>query len=393
MRGTPGVNRVTRTYGNMLGALLGVIGLTCGAALAQTTVVRAGAYVDADGKVQPGAAVLIEGGLIARVGGDVPGNTPIEDYPGAVLCPGLVDCGAALGAGDGLSERQTAIQPRVNARDAFNRFSGQLQAALAAGITTFALGPDDQNLVGGRIAVCQTSGPGGKPRVLTDAGPLKLSLDPACFKRDREPTSRGGAIGLLRETIAAARTAAGDDPLAAFATGKLTGFFAAPSGADVLAGLALADEFELRVVPIHTRDARLVSEQAAGHVPGVVVGPLDLTAGRREALAAALFERQGVPVALAGGLPAYSADNLRIAAAVAARAGLSPEAARRAITKVPADLLGVSDRVGAIQEGRRADLVVFSGDPLDLRSRALAVYVGGRRVYHAEAEGASGDQP
>ncbi len=381
------------TDGKMLGALLIALGLASGAALAQTTVIQAGAYIDVDGKIQTGAVVLIEGGLIARVGGEVPGGTPVEDYPRAVLCPGLIDCGAALGAWGGLNERQTAIQPQVNARDAFNRFSGQLQAALAAGVTTFALAPDDQNLVGGRIAICQTSGPDGKPRVLTDAGPLKLSLDPACFKRDREPTSRGGAIGLLRETIAAARAAAGDDPLAAFATGKLTGFFATPSGADVLAALALAEEFELRVVPIHTRDARLIAEQTAGHVPGVVVGPLDLTAGRREALAAAMFERQGVPVALAGGLPGRSADSLRIAAAVAARAGLSPEAARRAITRVPADLLGLSDRIGAIKAGCRADLVVFSGDPLDLRSRVLAVYVGGQRVYSAETAGAYGEQP
>ena len=381
------------TDGKTLGALLIVLGLLPCAALAQTTVIQAGAYIDAGGEIKTGAVLVIEGGLITQVGGKAPSGTPVEQYPRAVLCPGLIDCQAALGVWGGLSERQEAVQRHVNARDAFNRHSVQLQAALAAGVTTFALVPDDQNLVGGRIAICQTSGPDGRPYVLTDAGPLKLSLDPACFKQDREPTSRGGAIGLLRDTIAAARTAAVDDPLTAFATGKLTGFFAVPSGADVLAALALAEEFGLRVVPVHTRDARLVAEQMAGCVPGVVVGPLDLTAGRREALAAAMFERQGVPVALAGGLPARSADNLRIAAAVAARAGLSPEAARRAITGVPADLLGESDCIGTIKEGCRADLVVFSGDPLDLRSRVLAVYIGGQRVYRSEAEGVYGERP
>ncbi len=381
------------TDGKMLGALLVVLGLASGAALAQTTVIQAGAYIDGDGEIQTGAVVVIVDGLIARVGGELPGGVPVENYPRAVLCPGLIDCGAALGVWGGLSERRDAIQSRVSARDAFDRFSGQLQAALAAGVTAFALAPDDQNLVGGRIAICQTGGPDGRPHVLTDAGPLKLSLSPAAFKRDREPTSRGGAIGLLRDTIANARAAADDDPLAAFAAGRITGFFAVPSGADVLAALALADEFGLRVVPIHTHDARLVAEQVAGRVPGVVVGPLDLTAERRDALAAATFEHQGVPVALAGGLPQHSPDNLRIAAAVAARAGLSPAAARLAITKVPADLLGVSDLIGAIKQGGRADLVVFSGDPLDLRSRVVAVYVGGQRVYYAETAGVYGEQP
>jgi imidazolonepropionase-like amidohydrolase len=382
----PGVNRVALSSGKTLGGLLAALGLASGAALAQTTVIQAGAYVDAAGEIKTGAVVVVTDGLITHVGGDVPSGVSIDAYPGAVLCPGLIDCDAALGVSDGLSERQQAIQPQVNARDAFNRFSGQLQAALAAGVTTFALVPDDQNLVGGRIAVCQTNGADDRPCILTDAGPLKLSLDPASFKEDREPTSRGGAIGLLRDTIVMARTAAEDDPLTAFATGKLTGFFAVPSGADVLAALALAEEFGLRVVPIHTRDARLVAMQLAGVVPGVVVGPLELTTGRREALAPAMFERRGVPVALAGGLPEHSADSLRIAAAVAARAGLSQEAARRAITSVPAELLGVSDHVGAIKEGRRADLVVFSGDPLDLRSRVLAVYVGGQRKYHLEGK-------
>ena len=74
----------------------------------------------------------------------------------------------------------------------------------------------------------------------------------------------------------------------------------------------------------------------------------------------------------------------RAAAAVAVRNGMTPAAARRAITSAPAAALGISDRVGSIERGRLADLVVFSGDPLDLRSRVLAVYVRGRRVFVAE---------
>ncbi|HUU95227.1 MAG TPA: amidohydrolase family protein [Phycisphaerae bacterium] len=365
--------------------------------VAQTSagrVVHAAAYVGADGKIHTGGVVVVENGVITQVGGDVPSDTRVDAYPGGVVCPGLIDCAASLGAYGNLSERQNAIQPHVNARDAFDRFSRQLRAALAAGVTTFALAPDDQNLVGGRIAVCQTAGPDGKPRILTEAGPLKLSIAPESFKQDREPTSRAGAIGLLRETIEAARRDASEDnPLAAFAAGRLTGVFTTPSGADVLAALRLKADYGLRLVLVHTRDARLVAEQTAGQVTGVIVGPLDLAAGRREALAAGVFERHAVPVALAGGLPARPADSLRIAAAVAARAGLTPEAARRAITTVPADLLGMGDRIGKIQKGHQADLVVFSGDPLDLRSRVLAVYVAGQRVYVPDLKAPEGDQP
>jgi imidazolonepropionase-like amidohydrolase len=93
-----------------------------------------------------------------------------------------------------------------------------------------------------------------------------------------------------------------------------------------------------------------------------------------------VFEKHGVKTAIAGGLPTAPADSLRIGAAVAARNGLSLPAARKAITNIPAELLGIEEQTGKIEKGLRADLVVFSGDPLDLQSRVLAVYVSGVRV-------------
>ncbi len=320
-----------------LGALLGLV-LAPAIALCQTSgthAIDAGGWVDSEGKIRPGAVVVIAGGLISQVGGEVPAGTPVDRYPTALVCPGLIDCQTTLGVVGALSEREKAIQPRVNARDAFNRFSSQLRAALEAGVTTFALAPNDENVVGGQIAICQTAGPDGRPRVLVDTGPLKLSLSPDVLKTDREPTSRGGAIGLLRDTLDAAGSTGNkieDDPLAAFVSGRLPGIMTAPSGADVLSALELADAHHLKLALVHTHDARLVAEHVAGHATGVIVGPLSLTTGRRDALAAEMFASRGVEVAIAGGLPDGPADSLRIGAAVATRAGLSPEAARRAIS-------------------------------------------------------------
>ena len=357
-------------------------------------VLQAAAYVDAEGQIAKGGVLVIDGEKIVQLGGDPPADLPVDAYPGAVLCPGLIDCHSALGALGGLSERQQAVQPRVNARDAFDRYARQLRLALAAGVTTFALAPDDRNLIGGQMAICQTAGPDGRPRLLTNAGPLKLSLSAQTFRPDRDPTSRSGALGLLRETLevlgvgqSSSFAPLGDDPVAAFAAGRLTGFVTAPGGADVLACLQLAQDYGLRLVPIHTVDARRVAETVAGRVAGIVIGPFDLTTGQRAAVAAGLFARHGTPVAIAGGLPTSPPDSLRLAAAVAARAGLAPPAARRAITAVPAELLGIGDRVGELSAGHQADVVVFSGDPLDLRSRVLAVYVAGRRAYWAQAAG------
>jgi imidazolonepropionase-like amidohydrolase len=167
----------------------------------------------------------------------------------------------------------------------------------------------------------------------------------------------------------------------------------APSGADVLTAIELAEKFQIRLVVAHTADVHRVAESAAGKLAGFIVGPLDLSSGPRTARAAGLLEARKIPVAIAGGLPQTSADSLRVGAALAARAGLSPAAARRAITSAAAELLGVSDRLGAVAVGQRADLVVFSGDPLDLRTRVLAVYVGGLRVHLASPAEAEGEAP
>jgi len=344
---------------------------------------RAGGYVDTDGQIVAAGLLVLDGARIAQVGGQLPEGVPVEEYPTAILCPGLIDCWTELGAHGDLCERQHAIQPQILAREAFNRFSRQLRAALAAGVTTFALLPDDQNLVGGQAAICQTAGPGGCPRLLHEAGPLKLSLSPEVFKVDREPTSRMAALGMLRAALEAASAADATGPLSDLVRGQRLGLITTPTAADVLSALQLAEAYHLRLALCHSHDARQVAPLLNGKVAGVIVGPLDLTAGIRRATAAAFFEKQGVLVAIAGGLPAAPADSLRIGAAVAARYGLSPAAARRAITSAPAQLLGISEQVGSLQVGRQADVVVFSGDPLDLRSRPLAVYVAGQRVYAA----------
>jgi imidazolonepropionase-like amidohydrolase len=356
-------------------------------------------YVDPAGKLVPGRVrIQCEAGKIVRLealGVETAGapESGVDQYSQAIACPGLIDCAATLAVRGGLAELQSPFQPQLAAAEAFNRFSPQLRAALAAGVTAFALSPDDQNLVGGRIAICQTAGAKGRPEILTSAGPLKLSLSSAAFKVDREPTSRSGALGLLREKLDAARVSKdANDPLAAFANGKLTGILTAPAAPDVLTALDLVRDYKLRLVLLHEQDARRVAELTQGQLAGVIVGPLGLTAPQREAEAARLFAERGVPVAIAGGLPWNSPDGLRVGAAIAARAGLKADAARRAITAAPAELLDAGDQIGALKPGGRADVVVFSGDPLDLRSRVLAVYIGGERVYVAEATASGASQ-
>lgn len=346
--------------------------------------IQAAYWIDSHGAIQPDATLLIENGHISTIGAAVPENVPLHSYPHAVVCPGLVDCRSALGVLQHLSERDEAINPRIHAADAFNQYSAELAAALRAGVTTFALMPDDENLVGGRLAICRTASPPDTPQIIKSDGPFKLSLSPTAFKIDRPPTARIEALSMLRSALReASRTPANSDPLALLTNGNTPAFLATPFAADVLSAVELAREFNLRLILLHNQDAHLVANGLTEHILGVVLDPLPWSATHRQARAAALFANADVPVAFAGGLPFEPPDSLRISAAVAVRAGLPLPAARQSITTNPARLLGVADQTGEIATGRSADLVIFTGDPLDLRSRVLAVYVAGQRLHRA----------
>lgn len=377
------------------------------ASAAQTLVIRASGYVAPSGELRKGAAITVQDGVITRVAtggaadeeargskGDKRGSgksaasesETVIDFGVAVVCPGLIDVQSALGAMGNLHESKSAIQLNAAAAEVFDEYHIQLASALQAGVTAFSLTPDDSDLVGGVAAVCKTSGRDERPYVLTADGPVKLSLSPEMMQRDREPTSRADALAMFRTLIDNSRSSKSESALAAFAAGKTTAIVAAPSGSDVLAMLQVGAPRGLKFAFVHSRDARSIAGEVAAAKCPVIVGPFGWSESPRTATAAAVFDKAGATVAIAGGLPNAPADALRVSAAIAARNGLPLNAARRSITSVPAAVLGVADRLGSIEQGRHADLVVFSGDPLDLRSRVLAVFVDGKKVVDRRAE-------
>ncbi|MCA9242502.1 MAG: amidohydrolase family protein [Phycisphaerales bacterium] len=374
-----------------------IAGFALGAVVARGDTLRitADGWIDPTGKLVKGpVAVEVADGYFKAAPAPIEPGSPVADktttYEGAILCPGLVDVSAALGALSQLTEDADSFQPDLTTRDAFDRFGPRLHRALEAGVTTFGLAPDDQNVIGGRIAVCKTFGEDGKPRVIDAYGPLKLSLSPAVFQRDRAPTSRSGALGMLTHAVDGAHhkatTAQDDDPkdaLMLFSYGALQGVISAPSAADVLYALDLQSRYGLKLVIAHTMDAFETADLLGKAEATVIVGPLTWSSTEREQRAPGLLSKAGADVVVAGGLPLAPANALRIGASLASRCGLELNAARRAITIEPARALRIDDRVGSIQGGRSADFVVFSGDPLDLRSRVLAVYVDGAPAFVA----------
>jgi len=367
-------------------------------AAAPPAAIRAGGYVTPQGEIKSGGAtVAIRDGRISNISSEANSGSDVDFYEGAVICPGLIDCLSSLTADGQLVTTADAVSTGVMAVDALDRHHPQLRAALESGVTTFLLAAGDYAIVGGNCAIASTSAAGPSER-----GPVKLSLSPLAFLPNREPTSRGGALALIRAALSQepargdrnrdARPVRSNDEARRTATlrellaGKEGSIVAAPSAADVLSFIELAREYKFTPTLIHNDDARDVAAAIAAARLGVVAGPYRFGSSPRETQAAGILEKAGLRVALGGGLPYLSSDSLRVSAAIAVQSGMSPAAARRAITSTAAELIGAADRVGSIEPGRRADIVVFSGDPLDLRSRVLAVYVGGSCVWRAPSE-------
>jgi imidazolonepropionase-like amidohydrolase len=188
---------------------------------------------------------------------------------------------------------------------------------------------------------------------------------------------------LLRERLASAsKNGLADADLRRVARGEETVLLDC-EGAELQAVLRLVSATGLDAGLLGVEDpTRSLRELVAAGRP-VVLGPFELGARGRDLRAAAHLSAAGIDVAFTSAAPARSPEALRLSAALCIAQGMSEDAAFRALTTIPARLLGVADRVGTIERGRDADLVVWSGHPLDLSSRLEEVWIEGQRVFLA----------
>jgi imidazolonepropionase-like amidohydrolase len=181
------------------------------------------------------------------------------------------------------------------------------------------------------------------------------------------------------------------EPLVGLLDGKLTAFVECHRADDIRTALRLIDEFGFKAVLVGATEAyKSAAEIARRRVPVVVgimgVGPKrvetkDVTLENAAALVAA-----GIKTAIAAedALGLGAQEELPLSAALAVKGGLDRDAALRSVTLTAAEILGVASRVGSLEPGKDADIVVFSGDPLSYKSRVIRVFIDGRPVAMPE---------
>jgi imidazolonepropionase-like amidohydrolase len=366
--------------------------------------------------------VLLDDGRILAAGPDVavPDGFDVVDGSGRWLVPGFVDAHTHLGvheegegwAGNDTNEMTDPVTAAARALDAINPYDRGFDDALTGGVTAVNVNPGSGNPIGGLTVAVRTHGRTVDEMVLRSPSGLKSALgeNPKRVYGDKKqmPSTRLGtaliirkafteAQGYLARRAARANDGSGEakEPLATDLTCEALGLVL--SGEipwrqhshrldDIATAIRIAEEFGYRLVLDHGTESHLIADVLAAKSIPVLYGPLIISRVKvetreRTLVAPGLLHRAGVAVSIITDHPVVPIDHLVTQAALCVKEGMPADAALRAITLNPARVMGVDDRIGSIEPGKDADLVLWSGDPFVLSSRALQVWIRGRSVY------------
>ncbi|MCF7974495.1 MAG: amidohydrolase family protein [Phycisphaerae bacterium] len=347
------------------------------------------------GGIQEGM-VLVRAGKIQAVGKDldVPEDATVLDMRQSHLMPGLIDAHSHLGlASDPWAEMDEAVfaaSADTQVLDAFDPRNQGFEQALRGGVTCALMSPGNRNPIAGQMAVVKFCGGAQAAWLIKRDAGLKFSLTQAALRYDRRPTSWPGLITFIREQLDLARQFDGEtfDPQAAVLKRALDKalpvFLMASTPEELGAALDLIRDYGLDGRILGAVQADEVASRIAAQTVPVALGPVVRLNKDRDLKRAGQLAAEGVKLAFTSGAPETAASDLRTSAIYAAKYGLDRELALKGLTLHAAQMLGVANRVGSIETGKDADLVILGGDPLELTSQVQVVIVNGNIVFQRE---------
>jgi imidazolonepropionase-like amidohydrolase len=342
----------------------------------------------ANGIIKDGA-LLVEGGKIIKVltGENLP-SVPIHEYPGCSIIPGIVDAHTYVSGYLRILENTRAITSDLVAYPAFNPLSPEIQQAIESGITAVNFSPRNENLVGGISSIFKLTSKVEPLSFLKKEAFLKISFNKESQKENRAPTSLMGAPVILSENLDQTKSGIqGREDifvqrgLQKMAQGTVFPMIAASRYEEIQTGLEWLEKEGLKGIIVGGEEAFHFLKNLQKQDVAVLHSPLWFSVPNKVIQNAAALAKSGIPFGFVSFMPEGDPLSLRLSALMLFHQGISQEEALKTITIHPARILGIDDRVGAIEAGKDADLVILSGDPLDLSSQVKAVYIDGRLVY------------
>jgi len=410
-----------------------VVLLFSSAASAQnrTLALRGGRFYTVSHGIIEGGFLLIRNGKIAAIGKNItiPENVKIIDASECVIVPGFIDAFTNLGTVEYKSidqdydEATSPLTPQLWITDAIDPENTFIPLARKMGTTSVLCAPGEGNLLSGQSALIRLKGSTLEQMVIRFPVAVHGSLGELPKMRygqkGRYPSTRMGEVALLRQTLIEAweysnrildyqqklgsfqseqkkgRAKAADKPVPPPVDFKLQSLIPVLKGSlplivranrmdDILSALRLAEEFRLKIIINHGAEAYRVADMLAARNIPVLVGPYAENKQRLETSQAVwenacLLHKAGVRIAFQSGSHEHFADLLN-QARLAVSYGLPSEEALKALTLSPAQIFGVEDRLGSLDEGKSADIVIFDKDPFEAPARLKMIIIEGEVV-------------
>ena len=384
-----------------------------------------GRIVPIVGPVIDGGTVLIRSGKISAVGDavTVPDGVPVVDAAGSWVLPGFIEAHGHVGvseeaegwAGQDTNEMTEPVTAHVRAIDAINPADLGFRDAISGGVLAVNVNPGSGNPIGGQTVALKCWGRTVDQMALRQPSGMKAALGEnpkrVYGEQKKTPSTRLGTAAVIRGALVdaanylqridaeqakpEAERKPVDRDLKLEALGKVLRREIpwrqhCHRADDIATAIRIADEFGYDLVIDHGTEAHLLADIIAARGIPVIIGPLFTSRSKVELRNRSLanpgrLARAGVTIAITTDHPVVPINFLVHQASLAVKDGLDRDTALAALTINPARIAGIDDRLGSIEPGKDADLVLWSGDPLDVLSRAQRAFMDGVEIYSYEA--------
>lgn len=372
------------------------------------------------GEVIHGGSILIKGGKIVEVGKDIiaPLDARVIDAEGRMITPGFVDAHCHLGMweesigfeGSDGNEATDPITPEMRAIDAINPMDISFRESYEGGVTTAVTGPGSANVIGGTFTAIKTYGHRIDDMIIKEPVAMKVAFGEnpkrVYSSQKKSPSTRMATAAILRDTLYKAKSYMekkenAEDPskmpdfnikmesLIPVLKREIPIKAHAHRADDIFTSIRIAKEFDIDITLDHCTEGHLIAEELAKEGKSAIVGP---TFGNRSKFelknktfdTPKILMDAGVKVAITTDSPVIPLHYLALSAGLAHKAGLTEMEALEAITINPAEIIGLDDRVGSLEVGKDADLVIFEANPIkDVDCKTFMTIIDGKIVYEA----------
>ena len=362
-----------------------------------------------------GCVLLGDDGKILQVAASIeaPANCTVIDAEGRLVTPGCIDAHCHIGLdnqavgweGMDYNEIVDPVTPQMRAIDSIYPQDEAFPNALQGGVTTACTGPGSANVVGGTFVAMKLYGKRIDDMILKNPIAMKCAFGEnpkRCYGQGgkKAPMTRMGVAAILRETLFKAKRyaedkAAGKNPpfdmkmeaMQPVIEGKIPLKCHAHRADDILTSIRIAKEFGVGLTLDHCTDGAIIADELAKEGYPAFVGPTlgsksKVELSHKSFTTPAILHEAGVNISIITDSPVIPLECLAMCAGMAANAGLDMEEAWHAITINPARAIGIADRVGSLEAGKDADVVIWAANPLTtVSAKAYTTIVDGKIVY------------